>query len=359
LIFGPNAVTLSGGQGTDFAISGDLCSGTTVAPNATCTASVTFTPPIAATDTSTLTLFDNSVTSLQAVSLTGIGVLPDSPVVALSPASVAFSAQTAATSSAAQNVTLTNTGSATLSIVGISSTTTAFSQTNNCGTSVAADASCVISVSFTPTTGGPLTGFISINDNAPGGPQSVSLSGTGEDFIIGLATGAPQSVTVSPGGNASYSLSITPTGGFSQTLTLGCSGAPSLAACSVSPSSLTLDGVHAVSLAVSVTTAAAGTLIVGRAPRAPSGPLRTGVVCLIIIAGLFALWLTARFVRTLRLRLAFLGILLAAGTICSSCGGGSGSSQGSPGTPGGTYTLTVTGTSGRLTNSIELTLIVN
>jgi uncharacterized repeat protein (TIGR03803 family) len=357
LIFGPDAVTLSGGQAMDFAISADLCSGTTVAPNATCTVSITFTPAIAATDTTTLTFFDNSVTSLQAASLTGIGVLANSPVVALSTPSLAFSTQMAATSSSPQTVTLTNTGSAALNISGISSTTTNFNQTNNCGTSVGAGASCVISVSFTPTTGGPLTGFISINDNAPGGPQSVSLSGTGEDFIIGLTTGAPQSVTVSPGGNANYSLSVTPTGGFSQTLTLGCNGAPSLATCSVSPSAVALDGTHAVSLTVSVTTTA-GTLIVGRVSKTPFGLLGTGVVCLFILASLFALWLAARNGKTFRLRLACLGMLLVAGVMCSSCGGGSGSSQGSPGTPAGTYTLTVTATLGNLTNSTELTLIV-
>jgi len=358
LIFGLNAVTLSGGQASDFAISTDFCSGTIVAPNATCIASVTFTPPIAATDTSTLTFFDNSVSSLQAVSLTGIGVLPNSPVVALSPASLVFSAQTAASSSAAQTVTLTNTGSAVLNITGISSTTTNFTETNNCGASVAAGASCVISVSFTPATGGPLTGFIAISDNAPAGPQSVSLSGTGQDFFIGLATGAPQSATVSPGGNASYSLDVTPTGGFNQSLSLTCTGAPLLATCSVSSSPLTLDGVHSISLAVSVITAAK-TLIVGRAPKTHSGPTGEGVVSLILFAGLLALWRAARFGRTFRLRLACCAILLAAGAMCSSCGGGSGSSQSSPGTPAGTYTLTVTGTSGRLTNSFQLTLIVN
>ena len=322
LVFGPNAVTLSGGQAMDFAIGLDLCSGTNVVPNATCTVSITFTPAIAATDTATLTFFDNSVTSLQAANLTGIGVLANPPVVALSPPNLTFSAQTAATSSSPQTITLTNTGSAALNISSILSATTNFNQTNNCGASVAAAASCVISVSFTPNTGGPLTGFISINDSAPGSPQSVNLSGTGEDFFLGLATGAPQSATVAPGGNASYSLSVTPTGGFSQTVTLRCTGAPSLATCSVSPSPVTLDGTHAVSLTVSVTTTE-GTLIVGRVSKTPSGQLGTGGVCLFTVASLFALWLAVRNRKTLRVRLACLGMLLVAGVMCSSCGGGS------------------------------------
>jgi uncharacterized repeat protein (TIGR03803 family) len=357
LIFGSNAVTLSGGQPMDFAIGPDLCSGTTVAPNATCTVSITFAPAVVATLTATLNFFDNSVTGLQAANLTGIGVLPNSPVIALSPPSLTFSAQLAATSSSPQTTTLTNTGSAVLNIIDISSTTGNFNQTNNCGTSVAAGASCVISVSFMPTTGGPLTGFISINGNAPAGPQNVNLSGTGEDFFLGLATGAPQSATVSPGGNASFSLSVTPTGGFSQTVTLGCSGAPLLATCSVSPSPVTLDGTHTVSLTVSVTTTE-GTLIVGRVSKTPSGPLGTGVVCLFTLASLFALWMAKRNVKTFRLRVASLGVLLVAGVMCNSCGGGSSSSQGSPGTPAGNYTLTVTATLGNLTNSTQLTLLV-
>lgn len=364
LIFGPNAVMLSGGQGMDFATSSDLCSGTTVAPNATCTVGVTFTPPIAATDTATLTFFDNSVSSSQAVSLTGIGVLPNAPVVALSPVTLSFSAQTAGSSSAAQTVTLTNTGTAALNIIGITSTTTNFNQTNNCGTSVAAGASCVISVSFTPTTGGPLTGFISINDNAPAGPQSVSLSGTGEDFIIGLATGASQSVTVSPGGNATYSLTITPTGGFSQTLTLGCSGAPLLATCSVSPSPVTLDGTHAVSLTVSVTTTAPA-LVVPHGPIPPIAPPAELLVALFDLIGLVIVWLALRRGMAYTRRLGRLGLsailLLAAVFWACSCGSpgsaGTGGS-GSPGTPPGTYTLTVTATVGASSNSTTLTLNV-
>jgi hypothetical protein len=100
-------------------------------------------------------------------------------------------------------------------------------------------------------------------------------------------------------------------------------------------------------------------LIVGRVSKTPSGPLGTGVVCLFTLASLFALWMAKRNGKTFRLRVASLGVLLVAGVMCNSCGGGSSSSQGSPGTPAGNYTLTVTATLGNLTNSTQLTLIVN
>jgi uncharacterized repeat protein (TIGR03803 family) len=362
LVFGPNAVTISGGQASDFAVSTDLCSGMTVVPNAACTVSVTFTPAVAATDTATLNVFDNSVTSLQAAGLTGIGVLANSPVIALSPQSLTFAAQLAATTSSQQTITLTNTGTATLNLTDIVSTTTNFTQTNNCGSSVGVGMSCTIIVTFTPGAGGPLTGFISINGNAPAGAASVNLSGTGEDFFINLATGAPQSITVSPGANAAYSLSLVPTGGFNQTLTLGCSGAPSLANCSVSPSTVTLDGSHSVSLSVNVTTAAAAGLV-ARPPKAPLTGPETAVTSLFSVTILFLLIAASRSGKPYAFRFACVTVLLAAGFMCTSCGGSSGSSSGSspnsPGTPAGTYPLTVTGTSGNLTNSFQLTLIVN
>jgi hypothetical protein len=48
-------------------------------------------------------------------------------------------------------------------------------QTNNCGTSLAVSASCVINVSFTPAAAGDRTGQLTIVDNAPGSPHAVSL----------------------------------------------------------------------------------------------------------------------------------------------------------------------------------------
>jgi hypothetical protein len=54
-----------------------------------------------------------------------------------------------------------------------------FTQTNDCGTSVAAGASCTFSVTFAPTASGNRSASLSITDNAGGSPQQVSLTGTG------------------------------------------------------------------------------------------------------------------------------------------------------------------------------------
>jgi hypothetical protein len=106
----------------------------------------------------------------------------DAPAVNLAPVSLSFADQAIATSSSAQSVTLTNTGSAALAISSIMASGD-FGQTNNCGTSVAAGNNCTISVTFTPTATGTRTGAVTITDNASGSAQAVPLSGTGAHYV--------------------------------------------------------------------------------------------------------------------------------------------------------------------------------
>jgi pimeloyl-ACP methyl ester carboxylesterase len=75
-----------------------------------------------------------------------------------------------------QNVQLTNTGATALAITSIS-TTGLFSQTNTCGSSVAAGASCIISVTFTAKIVGTWNGTLDLNDNSTDSPQHVTLQG--------------------------------------------------------------------------------------------------------------------------------------------------------------------------------------
>ena len=119
-------------------------------------------------------------------------------------------------------MTLTNSGSATLSITGIAITganASSFVFVNGCGTSLAAGANCSIHGHFDPTTGGALTAAISITDNAGGSPQKVALTGTG------LGPGATLSATSlsfgsSALGTATASQSVTLTNTGSATLTI-------------------------------------------------------------------------------------------------------------------------------------------
>src|SRR5262245_51163011 len=94
------------------------------------------------------------------------------------PNSLTFNGQVDFTTSGPKTVKLTNSGTSALNIASIA-TTGDFTETNTCGTVLAAGAKCNINVSFTPTLVGTETGTITITDNAPGSPQMFSLTGTG------------------------------------------------------------------------------------------------------------------------------------------------------------------------------------
>ncbi len=255
------AVTLTNTGNASLSISGIGASGSfaetnncgsSLASSASCTISVTFTPTATGTLTGGITLTDNAAASPQAVSLSGTAVAAAAPVVSLSATSLTFPSQTIATTSAAQAVTLTNTGNAALSISGIVASGS-FAETNNCGSSLAASASCTVSITFTPTATGTLTGAISFTDNGTASPQKVSLSGTAIAAtapVVSLSptsltfasqtiatTSAAQVVTLTNTGNASLSISgIVASGTLPRRTTAAQAWLPAQAVPSRSPS---------------------------------------------------------------------------------------------------------------------------
>jgi hypothetical protein len=156
---------------------------------------VTFTPSATGARTASLAVTDNASGSPQSVSLSGTGVVPPANI-SLSPANVAFGQQgVGGTTSTAQIVTLSNVGDTMLFISGIALSGTNvgdFTQTNTCGSSVAAGVACYIYLTFTPAAAGTRTATLVISDNASGSPQSVSLTGTG--VVPALASVTPTSL---------------------------------------------------------------------------------------------------------------------------------------------------------------------
>lgn len=100
----------------------------------------------------------------------------------LSSGSLVFPLQSVGSTSSAMPVTLTNTGSAALTVSSIVVTGTNagdFAQTNNCPTTLAANASCTINVTFSPLLTGLRQATIDLSDSALGSPQPIALQGTG------------------------------------------------------------------------------------------------------------------------------------------------------------------------------------
>ncbi len=178
------------------------------------------------------------------------------PGATISPASLSFAGLTG-TSSAVQNATLTNSGTASLTINSISLSgagASAFSLANTCPGTLAAGASCTVGVTYSPVTAGPSTATLSVNDNAANSPQTVALSGSATlatpavslsvstlNFaqVVG-GTSPVQTATVTNTGNATLNIGGIMLGGanpsvYNQTTTCGATLAPA-ATCAVSVS---------------------------------------------------------------------------------------------------------------------------
>jgi subtilase family serine protease len=243
---GKAALSLSG-TGRGIGITGTNASsflqtntcGTSVAAGASCTITVTFRPAAIGALKATVDIADSAYGSPQTVALTGTGAAP-SPAVKLSANSLTFSSQWVGASYTAPNITLTNTGTGALTFSSIGMTganASSFSQTHTCGSTLAAGASCTIAITFKPAASGTLAATLSIADNAPGSPQTVAISGTGNAVAVSPAsltyaatpvgtTAATQKVTLSNKSAvalSSISIGITGTNAssFSQTNTCG------------------------------------------------------------------------------------------------------------------------------------------
>jgi Abnormal spindle-like microcephaly-assoc'd, ASPM-SPD-2-Hydin/Protein of unknown function (DUF1573)/Beta-propeller repeat len=272
------------------------------------------------------------------------------PEASVSSSTLDFGSINQGTASTVQSITLSNAGNAALAITGIAASGD-FSQTNTCGTTLAAGSTCAVSVVFTPSASGARTGTLTVTDNAANSPQSVSLSGTGvTPFVISTQSGASTTATVSSGGTATFALSLTGATGFNGTVNLACKGAPEYATCSISPSSVTLAPGGTANFTVSVTTSTTQTA------GLKSNPVLFAGLYFVPLFGL--VWVLPRKLRGLPL--AVLALAAAAFSI-TACGGG-GSTSSSPTsnqTPPGTYSLTVSATSGSATATQALTLVVN
>src|SRR5208282_3531566 len=300
-----SAATVSSGNATT-TVAGDLIYGYCVG-DGSCTAGAGF----AARSTFDINLIEDATagnpgtyaatgTATSGWAMQMVALLPASsgtsgaPVASLSPSSLTFASQTVGATSAAQTITLSNTGNAALTLTSIALTGTNpgdFAETNNCGSSVTAGANCTMSVTFTPTASGTRTAAVTLTDNATGSPQTVSLSGTGTAAVASLspsslsfasqavgATSAAQTITLNNTGNAALTLtSVALTGtnpsDFAQTNNCGSSVAAG-ANCTISVT-FTPAAMGTLTTAVTLTDNATGSPQSVSLTGAGSNPLPT------------------------------------------------------------------------------------
>ena len=228
---GTIALAVSGITVTGDFLETDNCNGS-IGPNGTCQISVTFSPSTSGARTGTLTVFGNIPGGQQSVGLSGTGTAQSTIV--LLPNSVNFGSQQINTISAAQQVTISNTGTSSIALSSESVTEPFAIQTNTCGNTLPANNACTIALVFQPTQTGPANAMLTVVSGE--GTETIGLDGTGESpptdtlaptSLTFSATqentaSAPQNITLTNSGGSSLTgIQLQTTGDFE--VTNGCS----------------------------------------------------------------------------------------------------------------------------------------
>ena len=190
-----SSVAFGGFASNDYSVV-QTCTNAPIAPGSTCTLNLTFHPLAAGVRSATLVISDNVVGSPTIVSVTGIGVAL-APSVCFSTSSVNFGSIGVGTTSSVQSVTITNCGSAALTVsdfflTGANTGDFIIVSTPCKGIPISTGNTCVVTLQFAPTAGGLRSANLALVDDASGSPQLLSLTGNGSlsqpDAAIGKTT---------------------------------------------------------------------------------------------------------------------------------------------------------------------------
>lgn len=323
-----------------------------LAPATTCSINVTFSPTASGTRTGSLQVSDSAGSLPQVAALSGTGVLP---VISFAPATLSFAAQPLSSTSSTQTVTLSNAGPGVLIINSVTTSGDFSLGGNSCAGTIAVSASCTFTVTFTPSAVGARTGSVLVSSNALG-TNSLAIYGSGADFAL---SGAPSSASVAAGASATYTISVPSSGAsFSSAINLSCGGLPANTVCDFSPLSVNADATSTLTVRTKATQNAA---LGSRATRsAYKYAIWLWSSSFGLLGCMFVAGINRKNVRggtKYVLRALLIGSLFS---LCA-CGGGVGVRTNSiiPGTPAGTYSVTITGSSGSLTHTAVLSLTVN
>ena len=209
------------------------------------------------------------------------------------------------------------------------------------------------SVSLTASYGGDQNNLASTSS-----PVTVTI--VAPSFALAVS---PASATVTSGQSATFTVTVTPAGGFASAVTLSCGALPSQASCAFASPSVTPSHGEPVQVKLTVSTAAStADLRRGRPGFPESSPwLPTGAV--VSLAGVLGLALVKKARLRLRQLLQAMALLTIACGVSASfigCGGGGNTTPSNPGTPAGTSTISISGiaTGGSTSHTASIQLIV-
>jgi hypothetical protein len=253
---------------------------------------------------------------------------------------------------------------------------TAFSDPNQCPLTINAAGGCSGSGSSVNCPFGTSTVTLTATNNSVTFTSPVRVQITVSNFKVGAS---PTSATVKAGQAGVYTVTVTPQlGAFPAAIALGCSGLPAESSCSFSPASVT-PGTNGITSMLSLSTTAASAVTPSHFKGWKALPPATelimvGMLLIILVdvaptfrsarAGLRPDATTCAAVANRNRRAAYVACAVLLGLLLleASCGGGGNSGRSgpppNPGTPAGTYSITVTGTSGTLVQSASVSLVV-
>ena len=367
-ILAVNAISVTGTNAGDFAQT-NTCTAT-LAPNASCSISVEFTPSAVGPEQAMLQVTDSAAGSPQSALVMGTGIAT-TPGVSISPASLDFGTVMEGATVAGKTIQVMNSGTSALHVSAISlsgSNPGDFSQTNSClGTPVAAQGSCTITLKFAAAAQGQRTASLIVTDDAANSPQSIAVTGNlASPFVLAAAPTGSTSASVAAGSPAQYALQLAPGPGFSGTATLSCSGAPLGATCVANPSAIAISSASAVPFQVTVTTSGS-TIVVPPEFVNPGIQLWFALEAVLVALICLLLMINMRTKESrcfARLAIRFSGFAAVAVLLLfhlSGCGGAGGATP-VPQivTPPGMSTITVTASSSGVTpQTIQLALTVH
>jgi hypothetical protein len=188
-----------------------------------------------------------------------------------------------------------------------------------------------------------------LHNQASASPITVTVASLAPAFLL---TATPATLTLAQGATGTVLASLAGNSTFSGAVTISCSGAPAETSCTASPAKVSLSAGQSASVSVVIATTSPNNTYQANG-SSPKPPWPLSGLSLASLA--FVLWPNRRRRSRLLAMVAMVGLALGASFVLSGC------SSGRPtyaGTTAGTYRLTVTATSGGLTQALPIALTV-